>query len=507
MSRSGGSTNSTVARVGGSSSMKTTSKKLVIPDRLKYRFKTEPFAHQKRALQKIRSLNGQCALLMEMGTGKTKVAIDWAGIGYHNFGVRRVLVVAPLSVLGVWPNQIRLHSNVPSKVYRLHGSTRERSRTLSYLLRNPHKDQLTWAIINYEGIWRDTDRGPSIEELIIKWSPDLVIFDESHRIKSPTSKQSRSAFRIARTIPHRLLLTGTPITKSPLDVFGQFRALDASIFGENWHKFKYYYGVWGGFGNYELRGYRHLDQLNLAVHHYSFKVKKADCLDLPPKLFETVPVTLPDSIKAMYEQMAEEMIVEIEDTHATAAVVVVKLIRLSQITSGFVKDVDGNIRVFDDSKLRTCMDLVDDIISENKKVVIFTRFTEDIRRLADALTKRKAQFRILSGSVPPSRRDSIVREFNEDPALSVFIAQIQAGSLGIDLTAADSAIFYSMDYNAANYWQAQDRLHRQGQTRSVTYYHLIVPRTIDSIVLKVLREKGQIAAAVLKNPRVLVGEN
>jgi len=482
-------------------------KKLVIPDRLKYRFKTEPFAHQKRALQKIRSLNGQCALLMEMGTGKTKVAIDWAGIGFHNFGVRRVLVVAPLSVLGVWPNQIRLHSNVPSKVYRLHGSTRERSHALTYLLRNPLKDQLTWAVINYEGIWRDTDRGPSIEELIIRWAPDLIIFDESHRIKSPTSKQSRSAYRIAQTVPQRLLLTGTPITKSPLDVFGQFRALDANIFGDNWHHFKYYFGVWGGFGNYELRGYRHIDQLNLSVHHHSFKVKKADCLDLPPKLFETVPVTLPDSIKAMYEQMAEEMIVEIEDTHATAAVVVVKLIRLSQITSGFVKDVDGNIRVFDDSKLRTCMDLVDDIISENKKVVIFTRFTEDIRRLAEALTKRKAEFRILSGSVPPNRRDSIVREFSEDPDLSVFIAQIQAGSLGIDLTAADSAIFYSMDYNAANYWQAQDRLHRQGQTRSVTYYHLIVPRTIDSIVLKVLRDKGQIAEAVLKNPRILVGEN
>jgi SNF2 family DNA or RNA helicase len=484
-----------------------TLRRLVVPSKLKYKFKTEPFSHQRKALEKIRRLDGKCALFMEMGTGKTKVAIDWAGIGFHNFGLRRVLVVAPLSVLGVWPNQIRLHSNVPSKIYRLRGSTVERSRTLTSLLRvSDQESHLTWLIINYEGIWREPDRGPSIEKLLVAWQPDLIVFDESHRIKSPSAKQSKAAARIAKTVPQRLLLTGTPITKSPLDAFGQFRALDPTILGDNWYHFKYYYGVWGGFGNYQLRGYRHLEELNLKLHKHSFKVKKVDCLDLPPKLFETVPITLPDRIAALYNQMAREMIIEIEDTHATAAVVVVKLIRLSQITSGFVKDVDGNIRVFDNTKLNTCLDLVDDIVSEDKKVVIFCRFIEDIRRLSAGLTKRKIEFRILSGSVPPERRDSIVSEFHDDPNLKVFISQIQAGSLGIDLTPADTAIFYSLDYNAANYWQAQDRLHRQGQTRSVTYYHLVVPRTIDSVVLKVLQEKGQLAAAVLKNPRVLIGE-
>jgi hypothetical protein len=198
---------------------------------------------------------------MEMGTGKTKVAIDWAGIGFHNTGVRRVLVVAPLSVLGVWPRQIRQHLGAPASIYRLEGSTRKRCADLTRILRVPREDRITFVLINYEAIWREPDRGPGIEALLRKWNPDLVIFDESHRIKSPQAKQSKAAWRIARESEQRLLLTGTPITKAPLDIFGQFRALDHHIFGENWYAFKFTYGIWGGFGKYQLRGYRNLNEL------------------------------------------------------------------------------------------------------------------------------------------------------------------------------------------------------------------------------------------------------
>jgi SNF2 family DNA or RNA helicase len=442
---------------------------------------------------------------MEMGTGKTKVAIDWAGIGFHNFGVRRVLVVAPLSVLGVWPRQIHQHSDVPAKIYRLEGSTIQRVKTLSQILRLPRKEPfITWIILNYEGLWREPDKGPSIEDLLIKWKPDLVIFDESQRIKSPTAKQSKSAARVGAVANHRLLLSGTPITKSPLDIFGQFRAMNTDVFGTNWHRFKFTYGVWGGFGGYQLRGYRNVDELTRRVRGNSYRIRKDQCLDLPPKLFETVPVTLPDSIRTMYKQMAEEMIIELEDTQATAAIVLVKLLRLAQITSGFVKDVEGKIQIFDDSKLNICMDLLKDAVEEGHKVVVFVRFVTDYQRISAALDKEGIIHRILSGSVPPQRRDSIVREFAEEEDVRVFVAQIQAGSLGIDLTAADVAIFYSLDYNAANYWQAQDRLHRHGQSKKVTYYHLIAPGTIDKIALKVLEEKGDIAKAILYNPRVLL---
>lgn len=442
---------------------------------------------------------------MEMGTGKTKVAIDWAGIGFHNYAVRRVLVVAPLSVLGVWPRQIRQHSPVAGRIFRLEGSTSTRARLLSLLLRSPDESKLTYVIVNYEAIWRETNDGRSIEKLLVQWKPDLVIFDESHRLKSPSSKQGRAAYRIARNSRMRLILTGTAITKSPLDVFGQFRAMNSTIFGDNWFRFKWTYGVWGGFGGFQLRGYKNINDLISKVRNNSFRIKKDQCLDLPPKLFETVPITLPDRIQKIYRKMAEEMIVEIEETHATAAIVLVKLLRLSQITSGFIKDINGKIRILDDSKLQTCLDLLDDLVEENHKVVIFVRFREDIRRLSEALTQRKVRHAILSGSVPPRQRDSLVEEFHEDPNLQIFIAQIQAGSLGIDLTPADVAIFYSLDYNAANYWQAQDRLHRIGQSKKVTYYHLVVPRSIDQVVLRILEAKGNLAEAVIHKPRMLLG--
>lgn len=473
--------------------------------KLRYTYKTQPFSHQKKALTKILQLKGKCALLMEMGTGKTKVAIDWASIGYHNFGTKKVLVVAPLSVLGVWPRQVRQHGGAPSRIFRLGGATRNRVRVLKLLLRDTEDERLTYVVINYEGIWREDDAGNSIRDLLCRWKPDLVVFDEAHRLKSPTSKQSKAAAKIGEVAGSVLLLTGTHITKSPLDVFGQFRAMNKKVFGDNWYAFKFTYGIWGGFGKYQLRGYRNLKSLVLRVRQHSFRITKDQCLDLPPKLFETVPVTLSSKAMNIYTQMAKEMIVELEETQATAAIVLVKLLRLSQITSGFIKDVDGNIQVFDDSKLNTCLDLLEDLLEEDHKVVIFCRFIQDIELLRDQMIKKKIGYVILSGNVPGPQRDSLIDKFQTNPETKVFIAQIHTGSEGIELTAADAVIYYSMDYSALHYWQSQDRVHRPGQTKKVTYYHLVVPRTIDQVVLSVLKEKKNVADTILKAPLSLIG--
>jgi SNF2 family DNA or RNA helicase len=476
---------------------------LSAPSKVRYTFKTEPFRHQRRALAKIQKLGGQAALFMEMGTGKTKVAIDWAGIGFYNSGVRKVLVVAPLSVLGVWPRQIRQHLAAPASIYRLEGSTREKCANLSLILRNPREDRLSFVLVNYESIWREPDRGPGVEELIKRWGPDLVIFDESHRIKSNSAKQSKAAWRIARATRQRLLLTGTPITKAPLDIFGQFRALNTDIFGDNWYAFKFTFGIWGGFHKQQLLRYRNLDVLIEKVRKWSFRIKKTQCLDLPDKLFVDVPVTLSDRALKLYKTMAEQSIVEIEETRATASIVLTKIMRLQQITSGFIKDVEGKIRVFDDSKLRTAMDLVEDMIEEDHKIVIFCRFTYDIERLAGKLTDKRIQYRILSGSVAPRLRDSIQQEFQNDPNVKVFVAQIQAGSEGIELYAADVAIYYSMDNKLLHWLQSQDRLHRPGQTKNVTYYRLMAPRTVDVLTYRALDEKKKIADIVIHDPIIL----
>lgn len=479
--------------------------------KLKYTYKTEPWAHQKRALGKVLKLDGRTALFMGMGTGKTKVALDWVGIGYHNHEVRRVLVVAPLSVLGVWPRQIRTHLGAPASVFRLSGSTIQKCRDISRIVRTPRNDRVTFVLINYESLWRSPSRGKSIPDWFEKWNPDIIIFDESHRIKTPTSKQSRAAFRIARPTSQRLLLTGTPITKAPLDIFGQYRSLDHEIFGTNWGDFKDKYAIWGGTYKNKILRYKNLQELIIKVRKHSFRITKEQCLDLPSKLFVDIDVTLSDRAKALYREMAENSIVEIElekekrSVAAMAPIVLTKIMRLQQITSGFIKDTEGIIREFDDAKLKVCMDLVSDLLEEEHKVVIFCRFTHDISRLSVELHKKVGSrgFRILSGSVPERDRDSIVQEFQNDSEVRVFVAQIQTGSEGIELTASDVAIYYSMD-NKLLYWlQSQDRLHRPGQTRNVTYYRLIAPRTVDVLTYQALDDKKKIADIVIHNPLVL----
>lgn len=469
---------------------------------VKYKFKTKPYSYQLKALNKIQKLDGVAGLFMEMGTGKTKVAIDWAGIGYYNYDVKRVLVICPLSVVGVWQRQIKQHLPFFARVRVLTGSTSERIKLIKFMLRSPQPSQ-DWMIINYEGIWRRNGR-TSIEDMLEKWGPDLVICDEGHRIKSATAKQSKTAARIGSYAEQRLVLTGTPITKSPLDVFGQFRFLDTGIFGSNWYRFKNHFAIWGGFGRYQIRGYKNMNELITKVRENTYRIKKEKAIDLPDKVSVTVPVQLGQKAMDMYRKMAKEMIVEIEETHATAAIVLTKILRLSQITSGFIKDIDGMVRVFDNSKLGVCIDLLDDILAQDKKVVIFCRFVKDIERVKEAiLDKFGIEPLILSGSVPMAERDGLVQRFQNDKSEKIFIAQLQAGSLGIDLTAASVAIFYSLDYSYANYVQASDRLHRIGQSNKVTYYHLVVPRTIDALTLSILKEKGDLAHAIVHDPKIL----
>jgi len=190
---------------------------LSAPKRLRYTYKTEPYAYQRRALAKIAKLEGRAGLWMEMGTGKTKVAIDWVGISYINFNVNKAIVVCPISVLRVWEQQIALHSPFQNFIKILEGSTDEKVATLKKFKHEIdlwEPEGVAWVLVNYESIWR-----PLLEEELGNWDADIIICDESHRIKSASARQSRSAARLGREARMRLALTGTPITKSPLDAF------------------------------------------------------------------------------------------------------------------------------------------------------------------------------------------------------------------------------------------------------------------------------------------------
>lgn len=483
---------------------------------LKYTFKSEPWSHQRRALGKINRLGGRALLAMPMRTGKTKVTVDWMGISHINYGIRRVLIVAPISVLHVWSDEIAAHlpASIDRRVTVLNGSTEQRAETVREEM-GRLADGLDIIIVNYESVWRNLrkPKAKRLDDLLCAWLGDdgLVVADESHKIKTPSSRQSRSLAKLGGQARMRLALTGTPITKTPLDVYGQFRFVDPALTNSregrhrSWTEFSHYFGRWGGFNQKELIGYQHLDELLPVIAENSYKIKLEDCFDLPKRTFETIPVQLSEKGRGIYRQMAKEMIVELESGKVSlASIVLTKLLRLSQVTSGFLRTEDGTDEVIDHAKLDVCMDLVSDMVEQDEKVVVFCRFKHDYRMLLDACHKMKLGPVVLSGETPQSARQGLIRRFHDDKATRVFIAQTQAGSLGIDLTAARFSIFYSLDYNWATYAQALDRIYGPKQTRPVTIYHLVVPRTVDSVVLNVLQRNGDLAKAVLHEPQRLL---
>lgn len=484
---------------------------------LRYTYRTEPYAHQKRALAKVARLDGNAGLFMPMRTGKTKVAIDWAGIAYHNHGLRKVLIVCPISVISVWVDEIQKHSPVPGIAQPLRQSAATNAEDVKHWTEHPDTyERIHWLVINYEMVWRKIAGGgpqggdTTLDQVIARWKPDLVIADEAHKLKNPQSRQSKALARLGQAARMRLALTGTPVTKAPLDLFGLFRFVDPDALGQKtWAGFKDHYAEWEP-ARYEprikiVKRYKNLDELVARTRAHSFRVKLEDCFDLPAKTYQTIPVPLRGAARKAYDDMAHEMIAYLEGGRvATADIVLEKLIRLSQITSGFVKDAEGKEVDIHSEKLSALMDLISDMVEQDEKVVVFCRFKHDYHRISSKLTQGGIRYAMLTGETRPSQRSVEIELFQTEPDIKVFVAQTQAGSLGIDLSAARLAVFYSLDYNWATYQQAQDRILNVRNPRPLGIYHLVCPRTIDVVQLRVLKSRGDLADALIHNPRALL---
>jgi SNF2 family DNA or RNA helicase len=517
---------------------------------LRYSFRTQPYAHQRKALAKLVKLNGQGGLWMPMRTGKTKVAVDWAGIAYHNHDLRRVLIVCPISVIDVWRDEIAKHSPVPSEAVILRRTAMQNADAMRIMSLPENSveaaegtihQQITFVIVNYEMVWRGvaetTSRGTwkktPLDEVIARWKPDLVVADEAHRLKAHTSQQSKALARLGKAAPMRLALTGTPITKWPLDAYGIFRFIDPAVFPTKWRCWKKdehgrrheHTAECEGFADRyaewaparfdprveEVRRYINQEELVSKIRDHSYSIRLEDAFpDLPARIPpQDIKVALSPKARKVYNDMASEMIAEIEDPHgnlrtATADIILTKLVRLSQITSGFVKDEAGVEVDIDDSKLRACLDLIDTIISNGEKVVVFVRFVHDYTRLMVSLVNKGIPHRMLTGQTPELLRKFNIESFQTDPDVPVFIAQIQSGSVGIDLSAARLCIFYSLSYDWAQYAQACDRILNPRKPRPLGIYRLLCPNTVDMVQRRVLDERGSLAEAIIHSPRSLV---
>ena len=435
-------------------------------------------------------------LLFEMGCGKTLTAIAITGAAYEMGEIEKVLVVAPTSVCSVWPKEFNDYADFKYKVNVLLGDKKKRLQELEALKNFPFK-VLKVAVINYESTWRE-----GLFEALVDWKPDLVIADESQRIKTFDAEQSKAMHQIGDVAKYKLILSGTPVQNDAVDLFSQYRFLDPTIFGWNYYAFRNRYAIMGGFNKKQIVGYKDLDQLIQKEHSIAYRVTKDEALDLPEQTFLTRYIQLTGKEKQLYDKIKKDSFAELENGGMiTAPTVLTKLLRLQQFTGGFIQADDGvKPELVFKGKLNALEDILEDyVLGEGKKLVVFCRFRPEIDLIQKLLEKKKIQYRSIYGDIKIDDRGPIVADFQKMPEIKVFLAQIDTAGLGITLTAADTCVYYSVNFNYAAYSQSLARIHRIGQRNTCTYIHLTVEKTIDEIVLKALAKKEDLAKTVVDN--------
>lgn len=474
---------------------------------LPYPVKANLYKHQIRganmALRAFGALDaktpgGGFGELFEMGCGKTLTTIAVAGALYNLGKIDRVLVVAPTSVCSVWPHDLNQFATFPWEARVLLGDKKKRLKALNELENWPFK-ALRIAVINYESTHRE-----GIFEALAAYKPDLIVCDESQRIKNPSAAQSKALHKLGDAAPFRMILSGTPVQNNAVDLYSQYRFLDPAVYGANFYAFKNRYCIMGGYGQHQIVGYRNMDELVEKEHSVAYRVTKEECLDLPQQTFINRYVQFTDAEQAIYEQLRKSSFLELETgENVTATTILTMYLRLMQLTGGFLTaDESTRPKQVNTAKLDALADIVDDyVVDAGKKLVIFARFRAEIAAIENLLRLRKIQYGSIYGDVPMEERGKIVEDFQTNPDTKVFVAQIQTAGLGITLHAASTAVFYSYDYNYANYAQALARIHRIGQSLPVTYIHLVVDGSIDEKILAALENKEDMAKTVVDSWR------
>lgn len=441
--------------------------------------------HQVQAVDFARNKQGTL-LAMGMGSGKTACAVRLI----EEWDCRRVLVLCPKSVVRVWPGQVSLHGKQAWTVLPLDTGTlprRQKELAQALTLQATLGTRLL-VVLNYDVL------PYSIGQYLktVQW--DALVEDECHRLKGPAGRQSRLCSQLADRVPRRLGLTGTPMPHSPLDIYGQFRALDKRVFGTSYALFRARYAVMGGFQNHTVVAFRDLDDLHERMYARTFRCRTCDVVDLPEYTDVDRYCELEPEARRVYDTLAEEMVVELESGLLSADNALVKLLRLAQVANGTVKDDAGEMRSVGTEKQQLLAEVLEELKAgwqeAQEPVVVFYRFSVDgnaIHETAQGLGLTTAE---LSG-----RRNDLATW--QDGQADILVVQLQAGGVGIDLTRARYVIYHSSDWSLGNHEQSRARVHRPGQTRPVTYIHLLARSTVDEQVRKALEKKAAVVDFVL----------
>ena len=468
---------------------------------MKYKFKTKPYKHQMTALEK--SWNKETfAYFMEMGTGKTKVLIDNLSMLYDKGKVNGALIVAPKGVVKTWyeqelPAHLVDHIECVSVLWQSNITKKQQE----------HLDMLFMPglglhilIMNVESL--STDKGVNFARKFLSSHNTLMAIDESTTIKTPTAKRTKNIISLGKLAKYRRIMTGSPVTKNPLDLYTQCLFLDPYLLNfQSYYAFRNRYAI---MKTMHVRGrsiqvvhkFQNLNELSETVKTFSDRVLKEDCLDLPPKIFMKRHVALTPDQKKIYDQMKKQAIAVLNGKVTSTMTVLTQLMRLHQITCGHFTADDGTTQSVDSNRIKELMGVLDET---EGKAIIWANYQLSVGEIIQAIIKEYGEDSYVHyyGLTSQEERQDNIRKFQNDPKCRFLVGTPQTGGYGITLTQAHTVIYYSNSYDLEKRLQSEDRAHRIGQTKTVTYIDLIAEDTVDEKIVKALRDKINIASEVM----------
>jgi SNF2 family DNA or RNA helicase len=468
---------------------------------MNYKFKTKPYKHQLTALEK--SWNKETyAYFMEMGTGKTKVLIDNMSMLYDKGKIDGALIIAPKGVVKTWYEQ-EIPTHLPNHIENvtvlwqsnINKTQQEKLETLFEI-----ETALHILVMNVEAL--STEKGVKFAAKFLNSHKTLMAIDESTTIKTPSAKRTKNIIGLGKAAKYKRIMTGSPVTKNPLDLYTQCEFLDPYLLDfASYYAFRNRYAVMKtmhvrGRSIQVVHAFQNMGELSEKLKNFSYRVLKEDCLDLPPKNWIKRHITLSKEQEKIYKQMKEHALATLNGKVTSTMTVITQLMRLQQITCGhFVAD-DGSTQEIKNNRITELMDVLDEI---EGKAIIWGHWQKDIQNMVDEIERVHGPGSVVSyyGLTPQDERQDNIRKFQSDPRCRFLVGTPSTGGYGITLTAANTVIYYSNGYDLEKRLQSEDRAHRIGQKKNVTYIDIIAEKTVDEKIQKSLRKKINIASEVL----------
>ncbi len=468
---------------------------------MKFKYKTQPYEHQRIALERSYDKINY-AYFMEMGCGKSKVLIDNMAWLYENKKIDTAIVVAPKGVYRNWQTSeipAHLHDDIEREVYVWNPNPNKTQK--EHLVSGiKERGKLRILLVNVEGF--ATTKLKAFVEKFVRDSTFLLAVDESTTIKNPKAKRTKALVALGKAASYRRILTGSPVTKSPMDLYAQCGFMDKALLGfESFYSFQGRYAItrtqrMGGHSFQQIVGYRNLDELSTKLEKFSYRVTKDEALDLPDKIYTVRHVSLTDDQIKHYMSLKNAAIALLDDGDLVSApAVMTQLLRLQQVLCGHLMTDDGDLVEFKTRRIDALLETIEEM---SGGVIIWSRFRYDIRNIEAALKKAYGDDSTVNyyGDTSDSDRELAIKRFQDRDA-RFFVGNPQTAGKGLTLNAASNVIYYANDFNLESRVQSEDRCHRIGQKNTVTYVDFVSKGTVDEHIVKTLRAKIDLSAKTL----------